>query len=109
MSFADLILAAALLTGSGPAELQTPAAVQATFPSMRFALLSLSLEWEILDPRETRYVLTRADDLASDLKMLQRRYQDVKVMMHHAAMNPNPAAKLYGAARFGQPILDMFL
>jgi 3-hydroxy-9,10-secoandrosta-1,3,5(10)-triene-9,17-dione monooxygenase len=40
---------------------------------------------------------------------LQRRYQDVKAMMHHAAMNPNPAAKLYGAARFGQPILDMFL
>jgi 3-hydroxy-9,10-secoandrosta-1,3,5(10)-triene-9,17-dione monooxygenase len=40
---------------------------------------------------------------------LQCRYQDVKAMMHHAAMNPNPAAKLYGAARFGQPILDMFL
>ena len=77
MSFAELILAAALLTGSGPAELQTPAALQAAFPSMRFAMLSLALEWEILDPRETRYVLTRADDLTSDLKMLQRRYQDL--------------------------------
>jgi 3-hydroxy-9,10-secoandrosta-1,3,5(10)-triene-9,17-dione monooxygenase len=40
---------------------------------------------------------------------LQRRYQDVKAMMHHAAMNPNPAARLYGAARFGLPIFDMFL
>jgi 3-hydroxy-9,10-secoandrosta-1,3,5(10)-triene-9,17-dione monooxygenase len=40
---------------------------------------------------------------------LQRRYQDVKAMMHHTAMNPNPAARLYGAARFGLPILDMFL
>jgi 3-hydroxy-9,10-secoandrosta-1,3,5(10)-triene-9,17-dione monooxygenase len=40
---------------------------------------------------------------------LQRRYQDVKGMMHHAAMNPNPAAKLYGSARFGLPIFEMFL
>jgi 3-hydroxy-9,10-secoandrosta-1,3,5(10)-triene-9,17-dione monooxygenase len=40
---------------------------------------------------------------------LQRRYQDIKGMMHHAAMNPNPAAKLYGSARLGVPILDMFL
>jgi len=40
---------------------------------------------------------------------LQRRYQDVKGMMHHTAMNPNPAARLYGSAKFGVPILDMFL
>jgi 3-hydroxy-9,10-secoandrosta-1,3,5(10)-triene-9,17-dione monooxygenase len=40
---------------------------------------------------------------------LQRRYQDVKGMMHHAAMNPNPAAKLYGSAQFGLPIFEMFL
>jgi 3-hydroxy-9,10-secoandrosta-1,3,5(10)-triene-9,17-dione monooxygenase len=40
---------------------------------------------------------------------LQRRYQDVKAMMHHTAMNPNPAARLYGSARFGVPIFDMFL
>ena len=40
---------------------------------------------------------------------LQRRYQDVKGMMHHTAMNPNPAARLYGAAQFGAPVFDMFL
>jgi 3-hydroxy-9,10-secoandrosta-1,3,5(10)-triene-9,17-dione monooxygenase len=40
---------------------------------------------------------------------LQRRYQDVKGMMHHAAMNPNTPARLYGSARLGLPILDMFL
>jgi 3-hydroxy-9,10-secoandrosta-1,3,5(10)-triene-9,17-dione monooxygenase len=40
---------------------------------------------------------------------LQRRYQDVKAMMHHTAMNPNPAARLYGAAQFGVPVFDMFL
>jgi hypothetical protein len=77
MTFADLILAAALLTGSAPAELQAPTAAHTVFPTARFALLSLALEWEILDPRETRYVLTRPDDLSSDLKMLQGRYQDL--------------------------------
>jgi len=40
---------------------------------------------------------------------LQRRYQDVKAMMHHTAMNPNSATKLYGSALFGLPIFDMFL
>ena len=40
---------------------------------------------------------------------LQRRYQDIKAMMAHAAMNPNPAARLYGAAQLGVPILDQFL
>jgi 3-hydroxy-9,10-secoandrosta-1,3,5(10)-triene-9,17-dione monooxygenase len=40
---------------------------------------------------------------------LQRRYQDVKAMMHHTAMNPHPAARLYGSAKFGAPVFDMFL
>jgi 3-hydroxy-9,10-secoandrosta-1,3,5(10)-triene-9,17-dione monooxygenase len=40
---------------------------------------------------------------------LQRRYQDIKAMMAHAAMSPNPAAKLYGAAQLGNEILDPFL
>ena len=40
---------------------------------------------------------------------LQRRYQDIKGMMAHAATNPNPAAKLYGTALLGTPALDLFL
>lgn len=40
---------------------------------------------------------------------LQRRFQDIKAMTHHTAMNPDPAARLYGAAQLGLPILDMFL
>jgi 3-hydroxy-9,10-secoandrosta-1,3,5(10)-triene-9,17-dione monooxygenase len=40
---------------------------------------------------------------------LQRCYQDIRAMMSHAAMSPNPAAKLYGAAQLGNPILDPFL
>jgi hypothetical protein len=30
-------------------------------------------------------------------------------MMMHAAMSPNPAAKLYGAAQLGNSVLDPFL
>lgn len=30
-------------------------------------------------------------------------------MISHAGLDPNPAAKLYGAAEFGLPILDIFL
>jgi 3-hydroxy-9,10-secoandrosta-1,3,5(10)-triene-9,17-dione monooxygenase len=40
---------------------------------------------------------------------LQRRYQDIKGMMHHTAMNSNPGARLYGAAQIGLPVFDMFL
>lgn len=69
------VLAEALITGSGPVEL--PVVAQQAFPVLRFSLLEVSLEWEILDPRETRYILTRPDDLASDLRMLQRRYQEL--------------------------------
>lgn len=40
---------------------------------------------------------------------LQRRYQDVKAMMHHGAMNPNTSGRLYGAAQLNIPIMDPFL
>jgi 3-hydroxy-9,10-secoandrosta-1,3,5(10)-triene-9,17-dione monooxygenase len=40
---------------------------------------------------------------------LQRRYQDIKGMMHHAAMNANLPARLYGSAQLGVPISDLFL
>ncbi|MGH7933987.1 MAG: hypothetical protein ACREQN_12600 [Candidatus Binataceae bacterium] len=74
---------------------------------------------------ELRYNATRSAELASRAverlfeaggghaiflnHPLQRRYQDIKGMMHHAAMNANPAARLYGSAQLGVPILDMFL
>ncbi|MGH7987315.1 MAG: acyl-CoA dehydrogenase family protein [Candidatus Binataceae bacterium] len=74
---------------------------------------------------ELRYNVTRSAELAARAvdrlfeaggghaifldHPLQRRYQDIKGMMHHAAMNPDPAAKLYGQARLGVPILDLFL
>jgi len=40
---------------------------------------------------------------------LQRGFQDITAMTHHTAMNPEPAARLYGSAQLGVPILDLFL
>jgi hypothetical protein len=77
MTFSELLLAAALLSGTAPAELSEQSSLREQFPTLRLALTSLALEWEILDPRETRYVLAREEDLYNDLRMLQRRYQEL--------------------------------
>ncbi len=71
----DYLLAVALLTASPDAP--DPAAGPDTYAALRPTLQALSLQWEILDPREVRYVLTRPEDFASDLKLLRRRYRDL--------------------------------
>jgi len=74
---------------------------------------------------ELRYNVTRSAQLAAhavdDLfegggghsifldHPLQRRYQDIRGMRAHTATNPGPAARLYGAALLGAPVLDLFL
>ena len=74
---------------------------------------------------ELRYNTTRSAELAANAvdrlferggghaiffdHPLQRRFQDIKAMTHHTAMNPDPAARLYGSAQLGLPILDLFL
>lgn len=76
MSAGDLILAAILLTTPpGTPEVAPP---EAQFPALRDAIHQLAVEWEILDTRETRYVLSRPEDYDPDLNMLRRRYQELK-------------------------------
>jgi hypothetical protein len=70
----DYLLAAALLTA--PAE-SDAAFRPETFSTVGPAIQKLALKWEILDPREVRYVLTRPEDFAADLRLLQRRYHDL--------------------------------
>lgn len=72
MSF-DFLLAAALLTA--PADAKTSAAPD-MFVRLGPAVRKLALQWEILDPREARYILTRPEDFAADVKLLQRRYHE---------------------------------
>ncbi|OWK36313.1 hypothetical protein [Fimbriiglobus ruber] len=75
MTGADLVLAAILLTTApGTPETVPP---PDRFPAMRDAVHQLGIEWEILDPRETRYVLTRPEEYSGDLDMLRRRYREL--------------------------------
>jgi len=71
----DYLLAVLLLTVSPePAQLmETPG----MFAAVRLPLRSLAVEWEILDPREVRYILARPEDFAADVKLLRRRYQEL--------------------------------
>src|SRR5262249_46724784 len=71
----EYLLAVSLLTS--PPESAEQLATRATFAAVRPTLLNLALQWEVLDPREARYVLTRPEEFQSDLRLLQRRYQDL--------------------------------
>jgi hypothetical protein len=71
----DYVLAVALLTTPGDG--LDLSAVSDRYVTVRPALQTLAISWEILDPREVRYVLMRSDDFAGDLKLLRRRYQEL--------------------------------
>jgi len=75
MSAFTYLLAVALLTSSPdkPVPAVSPEAAARLQPIMQ----QLALRWEILDPREVKYVLMRPEDFASDLDMLRRRYHDL--------------------------------
>jgi hypothetical protein len=45
--------------------------------TVRPTVQALALNWELLDPQECRYTLSRAEDFAGDLKLLRRRHQDL--------------------------------
>lgn len=69
------VLAVALLTTSPDAGVDPGAA--AALATVRPTLQSLAVSWEVLDPRERRFVLTRDEDFGSDLTLLRRRYRDL--------------------------------
>jgi hypothetical protein len=71
----DYVLAAALLTQ--PPGLPEMDLGSDTFAALHLPLQALALEWEVLDPRELRFVLVRAEDFHSDMNLLRRRYHDL--------------------------------
>lgn len=76
MILSDLMLAGMLLmTPAGTPECPPP---PERFISLRDAILQLAVEWEILDPRETRYMLTKPEDFCADLNVLRRRYHELQ-------------------------------
>lgn len=44
---------------------------------LRDAMQIVAVQWEILDPREVRYVLTREEDFEADVRLLRRRYHEL--------------------------------
>ena len=76
MNAGSYVLAVMLLTNPpGTPETAPPAD---DWPALQEALQSLAVEWEILDPREVRYILARPEDFENDLTLLRNRYQELK-------------------------------
>jgi hypothetical protein len=75
MAPSDLLYAAMLLS----APMGTPEAppTPERWPIVRDALHQTAVKWEILDPRETRYVLTKPEDFQDDLDFLRKRRADL--------------------------------
>ena len=71
----DYVLAVALL--GAPADGTEPPGAAECYATLRPTLQELAVHWEILDPREMRYVLTRPEDFGSDLKLLRRRHHEL--------------------------------
>jgi hypothetical protein len=69
-------LAAALLTT--PPDVPDPPPGPEDWPAIQASIQSLAVEWEILDPREVRYVMARSEDWENDIALLRRRYQELK-------------------------------
>lgn len=67
----ECLLALAMLCGDPPESVDPSCFVAA--PALRV----LAVEWELLDPREAHYVLTRPEDLAADVRMLRLRWQEL--------------------------------
>ena len=74
MSPSELILAAMLLSAPAGTPEQVPTADR--WPTIQAAIHKTAIDWEILDTRETRYVLARPEDFQEDLDFLRKRRID---------------------------------
>ena len=71
MSASDLLLAMMLL--SAPIGTPERAPTPERWPAVQAAIHQTAVEWEILDPRESRYVLGKLEDFQEDLDFLRKR------------------------------------
>jgi len=76
MSTPDFILAAVLLT-TPPGVTEAPPPAE-RWTEVRDGLKELAIRWELLDPRETNYLLARRDEFSVDVNLLRRRYQELR-------------------------------
>lgn len=71
MSPSDLFFATVLLSAPVGSPEQVPCPER--FAAVQAAVHEIAVNWEILDPRETRYVLSKAEDWQTDLDFLRKR------------------------------------
>lgn len=71
----DYVLALALLTA--PADIPEGSDAARAYAHTRTTVQALAVQWEILDPREVRYILARPDDFVADLVLLRHRFQEL--------------------------------
>jgi len=69
----ECLMALTLITS--PVDTPVPPGAAQRFEKLRPILQSVAVQWEILDPREARYILARPEDFVSDLNLVRRRYQ----------------------------------
>jgi hypothetical protein len=74
-SAVSYLVAVALLTT--PPDVPEPLPDPELWPDLRAALVAVAIEWEILDPRETRYVFARLEDFDDNVNLMRRRYRDL--------------------------------
>jgi hypothetical protein len=75
MSATDLMLAATLLTAPVGTPEQTPP--EDRWIIVRDAIHRTAVDWEIMDARETRYVLANREDFEPDLNLLRKRFTEL--------------------------------
>jgi hypothetical protein len=93
MTLLELTLAVALLSAP-PDSLELPDTV-ALHSAVAPALRAVAMDWELLDPRESDY-LKNPQDLASDLKLLQGRFEEYHSAPRVAEVNRFPGRDLVG-------------
>ena len=92
MAPSDLFFAVMLLSAPVGTPEQVPPPDR--WPAVQAALHQTAIDWEILDARETRYVLAKPEDFQEDLDFLRKRRADFAETPHLAASDRLPDRRL---------------
>lgn len=69
-------LAVAFMLLTAPPGFNEPPPDAARWPAVQAAVQQLAIDWELLDPRETRYILAKPEEFGLDVNLLRRRHAE---------------------------------
>ncbi|MCE9534632.1 MAG: hypothetical protein K8T89_26455 [Planctomycetes bacterium] len=92
MSGAELAFAASLIVA--PSGTPFPEVEQTEWVGVQAAIWTTAINWEILDPRETNFIVSRREDMKNDIEILRKRYNELKgaPLLNDAKRFPERAA-----------------